>query len=245
MISTVKAYVGVTDGDWYRFLAGRPDLTEVNFWRPAGARAFKALTLGEPFFFKTHMPHNRVVGGGFFSGFAPLRVSVAWSFYGEANGTASLALALIALPLTAAQAQPSVRSGDLNLASDAGQAAFAHRLNVAAEQVCGAEKNFSIQYACQAGVRAEVTEKLAAITPATQFAAVPASHVQPSVRIADLNLASTAGKSDFDHRVNAAADRVCRDERNLTIQAGCRLAVRAEATEKLAMITSGAQYAAR
>ena len=91
MIASVRAYVGVTDGDWYRFLAARPDLNEVNFWRPAGDREFRALALGEPFFFKTHMPHNRVVGGGFFSGFAPLRLSEAWSFYGEANGTATLA----------------------------------------------------------------------------------------------------------------------------------------------------------
>jgi len=43
---------------------------EVNFWRPAGDRAFCALSVGEPFFFKTHHPDNRVVGGGFFSGFA-------------------------------------------------------------------------------------------------------------------------------------------------------------------------------
>ena len=45
---------------------------------------------GEPFFFKTHAPHNRVVGGGFFSGFAPLRVSEAWRLLGAANGVASL-----------------------------------------------------------------------------------------------------------------------------------------------------------
>jgi putative restriction endonuclease len=89
MIPTVKAYVGVTDGDWYRFLAARPELTEVNFWRPAGDREFRVLDVGEPFFFKTHKPHDRVVGGGFYSGFASPRVSEAWSLYGEANGTAS------------------------------------------------------------------------------------------------------------------------------------------------------------
>jgi putative restriction endonuclease len=87
----VKAYVGVTDGEWYRFLADRPTLNEVNFWRPAGAREFRALTPGEPFFFKTHHPHNRVVGGGFYSGFAPLSVSEAWELFGEANGAAGLA----------------------------------------------------------------------------------------------------------------------------------------------------------
>jgi putative restriction endonuclease len=58
----------VTDNGWYRLLADRPDLLgEVNFWRPGGG-GFRALRPGEPFFFKTHAPHNRVVGGGFFGG---------------------------------------------------------------------------------------------------------------------------------------------------------------------------------
>jgi putative restriction endonuclease len=87
---SMKAYVGVTDGDWYRFLAARPALTEVNFWRPSGSREFQVLSPGELFFFKTHHPHNRIVGGGFYSGFARLRVSEAWEFFGEANGVASL-----------------------------------------------------------------------------------------------------------------------------------------------------------
>lgn len=85
----VKAFVGVTDPDWYRFLAARPALNEVNFWRPSGG-TFRALTPGEPFFFKTHYPHNRVVGGGFFSGFVQLPISEAWNLFGEANGVASL-----------------------------------------------------------------------------------------------------------------------------------------------------------
>lgn len=42
----VRAYVGVTDMDWYTFLAARSDLGEVNFWRPGGDRHFGALTLG-------------------------------------------------------------------------------------------------------------------------------------------------------------------------------------------------------
>ncbi|MEV4019916.1 HNH endonuclease [Nonomuraea angiospora] len=86
----MKVYVGVTDGSWYRFLSARPSLTEVNFWRPSSSREFRALDHGEPFFFKTHHPHNRVVGGGFFSGFAPLRVSEAWEFFGQGNGSSSL-----------------------------------------------------------------------------------------------------------------------------------------------------------
>jgi putative restriction endonuclease len=86
----MKAYVGVTDGQWYRFLAARPALNEVNFWRPSSAREFRVLTPGEPFFFKTHYPHNRVVGGGFYSDFAQLPVSEAWELLGEGNGLESL-----------------------------------------------------------------------------------------------------------------------------------------------------------
>jgi putative restriction endonuclease len=85
----VKTYVGVTDGEWYRFLAARPQLSEANFWRPSGG-GFKALRPGEPFFFKTHHPHNQVVGGGFFNGFEQLRISEAWDIFGEANGATSL-----------------------------------------------------------------------------------------------------------------------------------------------------------
>jgi putative restriction endonuclease len=86
----MRAYVGVTDGRWYRFLAVRPELTEINFWRPGGRHAFRALQPGEPFFFKTHYPGNQVVGGGFFSGFVSMRVSDAWELLGPGNGANSL-----------------------------------------------------------------------------------------------------------------------------------------------------------
>jgi putative restriction endonuclease len=84
----VKAYVGVTDGDWYRYLASQ-EVNEVNFWRPGGGRGFHVLTVGEPFFFKSHAPDNRIGGGGFYSGFATLRLSEAWNLFGTANGAAS------------------------------------------------------------------------------------------------------------------------------------------------------------
>jgi putative restriction endonuclease len=89
-MSVVRAYVGVTDQNWYEFLAARPNLTEVNFWQPSGAREFRVLAPGEPFFFKTHYPHNQVVGGGFFSDSVRLRTSEAWEFFGEANGVGSM-----------------------------------------------------------------------------------------------------------------------------------------------------------
>ncbi len=82
--------MGVTDEHWYRFLAATPGLTEVNFWRPAGGRGFGAIAPGEPFFFKTHHPHNRIVGGDFYSDFARLRISEAWEFFGPGNGAPDL-----------------------------------------------------------------------------------------------------------------------------------------------------------
>jgi putative restriction endonuclease len=86
----MRAYVGVTDNSWYSFLAARPEMTEVNFWQPSGAHEFHVLAPGEPFFFKTHYPHNRLVGGGFFSDSARLRVSEAWELFGEANGAVDM-----------------------------------------------------------------------------------------------------------------------------------------------------------
>jgi len=35
-------------------------LQEVNFWQPSGGREFHVLAPGEPFFFKTHYPHNSI-----------------------------------------------------------------------------------------------------------------------------------------------------------------------------------------
>ncbi|RNL86923.1 HNH endonuclease [Halostreptopolyspora alba] len=86
----MKGYVGITDDDWYRYLAEHPEITEINFWKPSDLREFKRIDVGEPFLFKTHAPHNSVVGGAFFSGYAHLRVSEAWELLDEGNGAATL-----------------------------------------------------------------------------------------------------------------------------------------------------------
>jgi putative restriction endonuclease len=57
--------VGVTDQTWYRFLAARPQVTEVNFWQPSGGRDFHVLAPGEPFFFKTITRTTRLSAEGF------------------------------------------------------------------------------------------------------------------------------------------------------------------------------------
>jgi putative restriction endonuclease len=85
----MKAWVGVTDGDWYRFLRARPHLDEVNFWQPGGNRPFKTLTPGDLFFFKLHYPENYVVGGGVFAHATVAPSRLAWEAFGEKNGAPS------------------------------------------------------------------------------------------------------------------------------------------------------------
>jgi putative restriction endonuclease len=84
----MNLWVGVTDKDWFDLLTARQS-QEANFWQPSGARNFKALQPGEPFFFKLHSPLNFIVGGGFFVRYSPLPVSLAWQAFGEDNGVQS------------------------------------------------------------------------------------------------------------------------------------------------------------
>ena len=78
----------LTDGKWFEFLRKlKPD--EVNFWRPSAATAFKAIDYGAPFLFKLHKPNDFIVGGGFFSGYSRLPLSMAWQAFGEKNGAAN------------------------------------------------------------------------------------------------------------------------------------------------------------
>lgn len=82
----MNIYVGVTDNDWWKFLAEiHPE--EVNFWRPGGG-AFRALKKWEPFLFKLHSPQDYIVGGGFYVTYSLLPLSFAWETFGERNGTA-------------------------------------------------------------------------------------------------------------------------------------------------------------
>lgn len=79
-----------TDFGWYQFLRARPELREVNFWRPSQNR-FGALKPGELFFFKLKAPHNAIGGFGIFTRGAVLPAWEAWDVFGAANGTADRA----------------------------------------------------------------------------------------------------------------------------------------------------------
>ena len=86
----MKAYVGVTDFEWFTFLSSITNLEEANFWQPSANSTFRALPPGGLFLFKLHSPRNFIVGGGFFAHFSSLPVSLAWEAFGQRNGATSL-----------------------------------------------------------------------------------------------------------------------------------------------------------
>jgi putative restriction endonuclease len=81
----MKLFVGVTNNEWFRFLAERkPD--EVNFWRPRSQMDFKALQPGDLFLFKLHSPLDFIAGGGVFVRHSFLSLPLAWQAFEEKNG---------------------------------------------------------------------------------------------------------------------------------------------------------------
>ncbi len=86
----IRAFIGVTDRDWYDLLSITPGIDEVNFWQPGGHRKFSALVPGEMFLFKLHSPENYIVGGGFFSYSTLLPTSLVWDSFRQKNGARSL-----------------------------------------------------------------------------------------------------------------------------------------------------------
>ena len=86
----IKAYVGVTDRQWFDLLRSQPNLDEVNFWQPSGGRNFQAIRPGELFLLKLHRPDDFIVGGGIFAHFSLLPISLAWEAFQVGNGARDL-----------------------------------------------------------------------------------------------------------------------------------------------------------
>ena len=84
----MKLYVGVTDYDWFKLHSSKPEVEEVNFWKPSSQTNFKVLQWGEPFLFKLK-GRKVIAGGGFFTKFLQLPLSLAWEAFGEGNGARS------------------------------------------------------------------------------------------------------------------------------------------------------------
>jgi len=90
-MDTQRGYVGLTDPEWYAFLAKQPRVDEVNFWQPHGGRAFRAISRGEPFFFKLRAPLKGIAGFGFFERYEALPAWLAWECFGVMNGAPDFA----------------------------------------------------------------------------------------------------------------------------------------------------------
>ena len=82
----MRGFIAPTDHGWYQFLLARPEISEVNFWRPGG-HGFAAIQPGDPFFFKLKAPYNAIGGFGLFARFVVLPVWHAWDVFAQANGT--------------------------------------------------------------------------------------------------------------------------------------------------------------
>ncbi len=80
--------IAITDEGWYRFLAARPDVTELNFWTPSARRTFRAPPFS-PFLFKLRAPHNAICGFAYFAHFSKLPDWLAWETFGPGDGCAT------------------------------------------------------------------------------------------------------------------------------------------------------------
>lgn len=86
----MRGFIANTDFERFTLLrAIEPAVDEVNLWKPGSEMAFRALTPGEPLFFRLKSPHNAIGGFGFFAHYSTLPVSMAWEVYGVANGAPS------------------------------------------------------------------------------------------------------------------------------------------------------------
>lgn len=86
----MEPFIANTDQRWFDFLShravdGRVD--EVNFWSPRAQEPMKAMTPGEPVFFRLKRPERAIAGYGFFAHFSVLELFTAWRLFEWKNGT--------------------------------------------------------------------------------------------------------------------------------------------------------------
>jgi len=85
----VHPFIANTDRRWFDFLSTRTDdgrVDEVNFWLPKSTRPMKAMSPGEPIFFRLKKPDYCIAGFGFFAHFQVVSIEQAWDLFGWRNG---------------------------------------------------------------------------------------------------------------------------------------------------------------
>jgi putative restriction endonuclease len=110
-----NGYVGLTDPDWYAFLASQKHVDEVNFWQPHGGHSFKALKADEIFFFKLRAPEKAIAGFGFFKRFETLPAWLAWECFGEMNGAHDSKSMFEQIASLRNEHSPSILAGDFQI----------------------------------------------------------------------------------------------------------------------------------
>lgn len=90
MVATfAEPFIANTDRAWFDYLSGRSVagvVDEVNFWLPKATSPMKAMSPGEPIFFRLKKPDYAIAGYGFFAHFGVLDLDMAWSVFGWKNG---------------------------------------------------------------------------------------------------------------------------------------------------------------
>lgn len=81
-IGSIEFRVGVTDRDWFRYFRERPNLTEMNFWRPGTPHT--RVERGTPWLFL--LKPNTVAGCAFVEVSSSLPLSVMWDAFESGNG---------------------------------------------------------------------------------------------------------------------------------------------------------------
>lgn len=85
----MQGTIAITDTAWYERLRTRPELEEVNFWKPSATRTFLAEPFS-PFLFKLRAPESAICGFAFFVRYSRLPDWLAWETFGIGNGCDSL-----------------------------------------------------------------------------------------------------------------------------------------------------------
>jgi UrcA family protein len=109
-------------------------------------------------------------------------------FMNTLASVASVALALTSLSVMPSRAQAAevrVEVADLDLSTPADAARFLHRVNVAADRVCGsARQSLQARAACRTGIREEAIEKLGFVQRANLQVALAGGALKQNMQLA-------------------------------------------------------------
>lgn len=166
MEAAYRFVVMSTDPDWYAFLRSRPDIDELNFWRPGAAATSDAP--GTPWLFLIRGT-SQVFGCAFFSAFSRMPIGVAWDTFGAANGFPTFDEFRRKLAKLKGVSESSV--GDVGCAVLSGPSYFAEPVDFSPfGRMYGPSRSFDARTEAGARLWASVTRQMAAMPTASPLA---------------------------------------------------------------------------